>query len=224
MMDNKIIEQEVDKIKKQNPFISSKELAYQVILNQIIHRNLQSGERIVQDTLAEIMCISRSPIREALLKLDEEGFLEKNEKNIYIVSGIRLKDYVDYCEMRLRMEGYAASLAVQNMTESILRKLKHNVEQYIKTQDVEQVRKLDEEFHHIIIEASNNPYIIGFSQKTAQRKAYYSRYLVHTENLSAARAGHKKIYEAICRYDKKAAEETMKNHLSNYLNKLYDVM
>lgn len=223
-MDNEVIIQEIGKIKKENPFISSKDLAYQVIINQIIHRNMQSGERVIQDSLAEVMHISRSPVREALMKLEEDGFLEKNDKNVYVVSGIRLKDYVDYSEMRLRMESYAASLAVQNMTEDILQKLKHNIEQYAKTQNIEQARKLDEEFHQIIIQVSDNAYIIDFSKKTAQRKAYYSRYLVQAENLAAARVDHERIYNAMCKYDKNMAEESMKIHLSNYLNKLYEVM
>ena len=51
------------------------------LMNLIIQRSLQSGERIVQDTLAESMGLSRSPIREALMKLTEEGFLEKNDKS-----------------------------------------------------------------------------------------------------------------------------------------------
>ena len=72
---------EMQIIRKNNTFISSKELAYQVIMNLIIQRSLQSGERIVQDTLAESMGLSRSPIREALMKLTEEGFLEKNDKS-----------------------------------------------------------------------------------------------------------------------------------------------
>ena len=223
-MNPELIQKEINEIKKNNIFISSKELAYQVIMNLIIQRSLQSGERIVQDTLADSMGISRSPIREALMKLTEEGFLEKNDKNSYIVAGIRLKDYVDYCEMRLRMESYAAALAVRNMTDDVLGKLEENVSQYRKTTDIAQARKLDEAFHHIIIQTSKNPYIIDFSQKTLKRKAYYSRYLVHAENMSAAEVEHQKIYEAICNYDEKQAEEMMKLHLKNYLDKLYDII
>lgn len=223
-MNPELIQKEINEIKKNNIFISSKELAYQVIMNLIIQRSLQSGERIVQDTLAESMGLSRSPIREALMKLTEEGFLEKNDKSSYIVAGIRLKDYVDYCEMRLRMESYAAALAVRNMTDDVLEKLEENVSQYRKTTDIVQARRLDEAFHQILIQTSKNPYIIDFSHKTLKRKAYYSRYLVHTENISAAKVEHQKIYEAICNYDEKQAEEMMKLHLKNYLDKLYDII
>lgn len=80
-IDSELIQKEINEIRKNNTFISSKELAYQVIMNLIIQRSLQSGERIVQDTLAESMGLSRSPIREALMKLTEEGFLEKNDKS-----------------------------------------------------------------------------------------------------------------------------------------------
>lgn len=222
-MNPELIQKEINEIKKNNIFISSKELAYQVIMNLIIQRSIQSGERIVQDTLAESMGFSRSPIREALMKLTEEGFLEKNDKSSYIVAGIRLKDYVDYCEMRLRMESYAAALAVRNMTDDVLEKLKENVSQYRKATDIVQARKLDEAFHQILIQTSKNPYIIDFSQKTLKRKAYYSRYLVHAENMSAAKVEHQKIYEAICSYDEKQAEEMMRLHLKNYLDKLYDI-
>lgn len=220
-MNPELIQKEINEIRKNNIFISSKELAYQVIMNLIIQRSLQSGERIVQDTLAENMGLSRSPIREALMKLTEEGFLEKNDKSSYIVAGIQLKDYVDYCDMRLRMESYGAALAVRNMTDEVLEKLKENVCEYRKTTDIVQARKLDETFHQILIQTSQNPYIIDFSQKTMKRKAYYSRYLIHAENLSAAKVEHQKIYEAICNYDEKQAEEMMKLHLKNYLDKLY---
>lgn len=223
-MNSREILKEMEKIKEKNPFISSKELAYQVILNQIIQRTLQKGEKIVQDTLAESMCISRSPIREALMKLEEEGFLEKKDKSSYIVAGIRLKDYVDYCEMRLRMESYAAMLAVQNMTEDLLPQMKKNLEQFLRTENLDEIRKLDEEFHGLIIKAANNPYITEFHRKTEKRKEYYSRYLVHAENLTAARIDHRRIYEAVRQCDARAAEEGMRIHLSNYLNKLYEIM
>ena len=102
--------------------------------------------------------------------------------------------------------------------------LEENVNRYRKTTDIMQARKLDESFHQILIQTSQNPYIIDFSQKTQKRKAYYSRYLVHAENMSAAKVEHQKIYEAICNYDEKRAEEMMRLHLKNYLDKLYDII
>lgn len=117
---------------KEQPFLNQTELACELVLQEILNGQLSPGEKIPQEQLAVLFGMSRTPVRDALIRLEEERFLEKNGGAGYQVSRIRLKDYVDFCEFRLMLEAKAAYLAARYITEKQLEQLRENMERFRK--------------------------------------------------------------------------------------------
>ena len=115
---------------KEQPFLNQTDLAYELVLREILNGQLSPGEKIPQEQLAVLFGMSRTPVRDALIRLEEDRFLEKSGRAGYQVSRIRLKDYVDFCEFRLMLEAKAAYLAARNITGKQLEQLRENMERF----------------------------------------------------------------------------------------------
>lgn len=226
-MDVEKIKKYISELKEENPFISQVDLAYQVFLKSIIADAIPMGEKINQEYFAAELEMSRTPLREALMKLEKEGYVEKSDKLGYCVSKIKLKDYVDFCEFRIQIEAFAAFLAARNITAEQIKLLKNNLDKYIEAcnrDDQRHMRKLDMEFHELIVEACNNPYVIEVYQGMVNKKKLFFRYSERAGRLSLAKKGHIEIYKAIVNQDEEKAKEAMIYHLKYYIRALYNIM
>ena len=87
-----------------------------LVLREILNGQLSPGEKIPQEQLAVLFGMSRTPVRDALIRLEEDRFLEKSGRAGYQVSRIRLKDCVDFCEFRLMLEMEIARYAAMRAT------------------------------------------------------------------------------------------------------------
>ena len=171
---------------KEQPFLNQTDLAYELLLREILNGELVPGEKIPQEQLAVLFGMSRTPVRDALIRLKEDRFLEHGEKSGYQVSRIRLKDYIDFSEFRLMLEAKAAYLAARCITEDQMAELTKNLTRFhqaAKGKELRLILLLDKEFHDIIARSSGNFYICEALER------YGSRELLHLqmslkENLS----------------------------------------
>ena len=121
--------------------------------NDIIQGVYAKGEILTELKLVEVMGVSRTPIREALRRLEQERLIAESGKGS-VVLGITEDDLLDIMNIRQRIEGLAAYYATLNMTEEGKKELTHIVdlqEFYYNKGDADRLRQVDDEFHDAIM-------------------------------------------------------------------------
>jgi DNA-binding GntR family transcriptional regulator len=167
--------------------------------------------------LADEMGVSRTPVREAIRKLENEGLVTIEPRRGAYASDISLKDMVDTLEVREDMEGLAAYLAAKRITEEQIQELVSITDSYaqaIHDSDTEQIIHYDELFHKFIVTCSGNKTLIQLSE-TVQELALRFRYLYYDnfsryENMPVE---HMQIIEAIKSGDADVVRQTAGNHV-----------
>ena len=113
-----------------------REIVFETLRDAIINQVLRPGERLMEIQLAEEMGVSRTPVREAIRKLELEGFVVMVPRRGVYVAGISMKDIHEVFEVRSALEALAASLAAERITEEELEEMERRlVEEAKETED-----------------------------------------------------------------------------------------
>ncbi|MGI2328570.1 GntR family transcriptional regulator [Planococcus sp. YIM B11945] len=142
--------------------VTAKESAYNQLLQWIIEGTLQPDEKLVDTDLAQALSLSRTPIREALQLLEVQGFVEMFPGKTTRVTKVHKEDIQHLLPPVAVLQALAAELAIQHLDEELIVSLKETNERFaesIKTNDNFSALKIDEEFHQLIVNAAQNPYI-----------------------------------------------------------------
>lgn len=205
-------------LRADNPFMSSTDISYKIILEMILDGAMIPGERVPQDTFAELFSMSKTPIRDAILRLESEGFVEKSDKAGYQVADVEYRDYRNFCEFRRIIESNAAYYAAVNITIQELKALKdchERMHKAVEERALEQFIGLDEEFHWLIVQASHNSFLIdAYLGYMGKRKFYTSLSVRGNENYVRFKNKHDDIYDAIVHNREQEAKKAMESHLS----------
>jgi DNA-binding GntR family transcriptional regulator len=126
-----------------------RDVVFENLRSAILEGKLKSGQRLMEVQLAEQLGVSRTPVREAIRKLELEGLVVMLPRKGAYVANISVKDLMDVLEIRASLEGLGASLAAERRTEE-------EFEQAVITQDIDMLLKKDIEFHECIFKAANN--------------------------------------------------------------------
>ena len=217
MEENNKYRQTLKRIENEHPFCNNTDLAYECILDQILSWDLKPGDKLLQENLSKNLDMSRTPIRDALIRLERENYLEKNGTGFQVCS-FQIRDYFELCEYRLVIEPKAAFFAARNIMDEQMERLSRNMEEQRKNagRDLRKSMALDNEFHNIIAEASGNSYILETVNSYQSRKIFNYQFALQGETYKFVKNKHEAIYDAICRRDEKAAEEAMISHLRFY--------
>ena len=160
-----------------------REIVYEELKNQILMGEIPPGTRMMEIELAEEMGVSRTPVREAIRKLENEGLVTIEPRKGAYASDVSIKDMVDVLEVREDLEGMAAALAADKATEEDKEALQKITEAYKKAvadQDTEEIIKYDEQFHQLIVNWTGNKTLIQlFSQ--VQELALRFRYIYYDD-------------------------------------------
>jgi DNA-binding GntR family transcriptional regulator len=127
-----------------------REQVYKSLKASILNQALPQNKRLVEERLAEELGTSRTPVREAIQKLEKEGLIHKLSKGGYAVSAITDGDIEEILGIRGILEGYAAYLATTRVTDDDLKFLEEIVnreEQCLKRRELEECVRLNTEFH-----------------------------------------------------------------------------
>lgn len=136
-----------------------RDVVFENLRSAILEGKLKSGQRLMEVQLAEQLGVSRTPVREAIRKLELEGLVVMLPRKGAYVANISVKDLMDVLEIRACLEGLGASLAAERRDEEDIKKLESiekEFEEAVKTQNIEMLLKKDVEFHECIFEAANN--------------------------------------------------------------------
>lgn len=176
------------------------------------------GEILTELKLVEELGVSRTPIREALRRLEQERLIAESGKGS-VVLGITLEDLVDIMDIRQRIEGLAAYYASQNLTDEGREELKHISELqdfYYSKQDIDNLRKMDDKFHDIIYQLCNRPVLRDTLVPLHRKSQRYRRISIEDKTrLSKSIQEHKAICNAILSGDAELASQLITEHIAS---------
>ncbi|MBQ2920175.1 MAG: GntR family transcriptional regulator [Oscillospiraceae bacterium] len=189
---------------------------FEKLENDIIQGVYKRGELLTELKLVEQLGVSRTPIREALRRLEQERLIEDTGKGSRVL-GITMEDLEDIMNIRQRIEGLAAYYATVNLTEDGLKELSHIVdlqEFYFSKQDKEHLRQVDDAFHDMICSLSKRSVISDTLIPLMRKTRRYRRVAIDNwERTTRTMNEHKQIFQAIASGDAKLAEELTTQHI-----------
>jgi len=192
---------------------------YQHLRRELLTGRLEPGQWLREQELAEALDVSRTPVREAIRQLAQEGLLQIEANRGVRVRGLSLEEAVATYEVRNRLESMAAGLAARNVTDEARAELSQHLEAMnaVDPEDQAEHIRTDNEFHALVARLSGNPVLEELVEKLSER-VMRVKILTRDVNVSAeARAQHTRIVEAISRGDEEAAAEAMSRHVRTNL-------
>jgi DNA-binding GntR family transcriptional regulator len=191
--------------------------AYQELKRIILERQIPPGGKLNEVDLAQALGISRTPIREAINRLEKEGLVKIiPQRGAYVVQFTE-KDVFELFLIRENLEGLAAYLATAKMTEKDLSKLESSVEGFTEPFDEKEIRRYAREdfrFHQAIVQFSDAQRLISLISTLHD---YIRIFRLTTMGLSGRMKTsideHHKLLDAFRREDPEEAERTMREHI-----------
>lgn len=196
------------------------EIVFEYLRNLILEGELKPGERLMEINLAEQLGVSRTPVREAIRKLEKEKFVEMIPRKGAYVAELTTKDAIDVLEIRKLLEGHAAYLAAQNMTSeeiAILKEILDNFDGALNKMDRQGMIDFDNKFHDEIFKSTNNEKLIEIVQSLHdQFQRFRLNYFNEHDDYFELQRNHKLIYDSI----KNREPENAKIHSETHIEQL----
>jgi len=205
-----------------------REVVFETLREAIISGILKPGERMMEIQLADELGVSRTPVREAIRKLELEGFVVMIPRKGAYVSDISFKDINDIFEIRGALEMLAAGLACERITEDELESLERLLVQKwdcIEKDDVDTMVATDTLFHEALYRASRNDRLSQIvSNLREQIQRFRTTSLASPGRMKLAWEEHKELVEAIADRNIALAQELASKHIENAENSLLDIL
>lgn len=200
-------------------FLPLRDVVFNTLRQAILTGELKPGERLMEIHLANRLGVSRTPIREAIRKLELEGLVTMIPRRGAEVAQITEKSMKDVLEVRRTLDALSAELACERISpeeEEALKKACQNFEEAVKTKDTKAIAKADVAIHDIIAAATGNQRLIQLINNLAEQMYRYRfEYIKDASQHERIIQEHRIIYESIINKDKEAAAETAKLHIDN---------
>lgn len=196
---------------------------YAQLRDEILSRALPAGERLSVPAIAERFNVSRSPVREAVLRLVQDEFAHESRNKGATVTHIRVEDMGPLYEVREVLEGLAAALSADHATRDQLGQLQRNLmrhEAAVSAGDLSEHIALDLEFHALITEASGNPVLVTHMTKIHQ-KIRLGMIEAGQPGAEVALREHKDILTAILAGDTQLSETLARAHVQRVRRDLF---
>ena len=202
-----------------NQYLPLRDVVFISLRQAVLTGDLRPGERLMEIHLAERLGVSRTPIREAIRKLELEGLVVMIPRKGAHVASITEKHLQDVLEVRRALESLGTALACERITKTELIELNHACKEFeksTKSLQLTEVAKADVAFHDIIIKASKNMRLMSLMNNLSEQMYRYRfEYLKDITNYNALVQEHQNIYEALTQQDAERAVELMKVHVDN---------
>ena len=198
--------------------VSLADQVFERLENDIIKGVYRRGEVLTELKLVEQLGVSRTPIREALRRLEQERLIKESGKGS-VVLGITVEDLIDIMEIRQRIEGIAAFYATVNMTAEgmeTLRGISELQEFYYVKRDLEQLRQMDDRFHNTIYALCGHTVLRDTLQPLHRKSQRYRKLSISDDaRLTASIEEHNAIFQAISDNNPELAAELVTRHICN---------
>lgn len=196
--------------------VSLADQVFDVLENDILTGIYQRGEILTEGKISSTLGVSRTPVREALRRLEQEHIIEESGKGM-VVLGITAEDADNIYELRVRTEGLAAAYCAKNASDADIEHLKEILDLqafYLDKSDAEKIKTMDNDFHREVYRLSGSVVFYDMLMPLHKKiQKFRKSALSDHERAKASVAEHRRIYEAIAARDEKAAEEAMVFHI-----------
>jgi DNA-binding GntR family transcriptional regulator len=192
------------------------DVAYGAVLEAISNGAMKPGERVAEYKVAQWLSISRTPAREALRRLENEGLLVSHPRRGLVVAAVDSDAIFELYAAREILEGAAAGLAAQRATDAEIARLKHMVEaEADMVDDPGRMYAHNKEFHGLLYRAAHNRYLLKFlgSLSDALSAHHAPTTLGKEERRRAVIVEHKALVKAIASRNEEAARTAAANHV-----------
>lgn len=189
--------------------LSTKEQVLHSLRSSIFDGTLQEGQEITQEEIANLLGVSRMPVREAFQVLDREGLIHIQSNRRVIVIGLKKEDIEDHYDIRAFLEGLAAEKACDHPEFFEDLKRIHNK---INTLEGENYVQLNEEFHRLIWQASKSPRLYSLLSDLWNGLQPQFPDFVHFQ-INKSVEEHEKLVQSILEQNKKAARKNASDHV-----------
>jgi DNA-binding GntR family transcriptional regulator len=193
------------------------EHVFESLKQAIIRGKVSSDERLVESHIAETLGISRTPVREAIHKLEREGLIERQPHGGFTVLGLNRGDIEETFDLRSLLEGHAVRLAAVKHKAEELKSLEKKIDEFQKALDHHKMNLLpaiNTEFHDLLYGLSKSPKLINMINGLRDQ-IYRHREMILKERkfASTSNLDHKRMLKLIRKRDAEGAERLVKDHI-----------
>ena len=200
-------------------FLPLRDVVFKTLRKGILTGELKPGERLMEIHLANRLGVSRTPIREAIRKLELEGLVTMVPRRGAEVANITEKNLKDVLEVRQALESLAIELACERITEENKEELRQKLDQVetaVRTGDTGAIASADVAFHDAIVEFSGNMRLIQLVGNLGEQMYRYRfEYIKDVSKHSQIMSEHRIMFDSIMENDRAKAARIVKVHINN---------
>jgi len=195
------------------------DIAYQYIKQKILEGEYRPSQKLTENQLAESIGVSRSTVKKALLKLEQDNLVTVEDNKGASIKSFTLEEVVNYLEIREVLEGLVARTVARDIGTADLKKLKAvlaRMSKNLQNNRFDEYSAGNKELHNVIYTAAKNKQAIELiSMISTQLIRYQFRTVLVPGRIQQSYQEHVQIVEALAAHDEKLAEEAVRNHITN---------
>lgn len=194
---------------------------YETLKQAILSGDLEPGQPLVEAVLASWCGVSRTPIREALTRLEQDGLVDRSDRGM-LVRQRSVEEILDIYETLLALEATAGGVAADRRTPHDVRALRRLLQRTdeVLPDDLRGIVAVNRQFHRAVWRASHNESLVDLLERLNLHLARYPETtLSHPEGWTAAKRDHKRLVDAIELRDRSAAYEIAHKHITAARNR-----
>lgn len=201
----------------KNEYASRSELVYQALREAIQERRLSPGQRVTEVEVAAWLKVSRTPVRDALRRLEAEGMLAFEPRAGLVVASITREAMLELYVMREVLEGTAARLCARQASDSEIMALEELVKREARLQgNYEALARYNKLFHEAVHRGAHNRYLEKSLAAVNDSMCLLGKsQMLIPERAGEAKIEHARIFEAIRKRDPDAAERAARRHIGS---------
>ena len=200
-------------------YLPLRDVVFQTLRKAILTGELMPGERLMEIQLAEKLGVSRTPIREAIRKLELEGLVMNIPRRGAQVAEISERGLRDVLEVRRALDTFCAELACERISDEekeALKKACKDFEDAVQTKDVTVIAKADVAFHDIIVGATGNERLVALLNNLAEQMYRYRfEYIKDFSQHGKLIEEHRVLMDAILKGNIIGARDAAREHIDN---------
>lgn len=203
-----------------------RDVVLQTLRRAILTGELKPGERLMEIHLADKLGVSRTPVREAIHKLEQEGLVTVIPRRGAEVAQITEKSMNDVLEVRRFLDALCVELACDRITSEGVEQLcsaQEEFEEAVKSKDLREMARKDVKFHEIIVEATGNLRMVSIiNNLSEQMYRFRFEYLKDVSRHERLVEEHRLILDSIREKNKALAADTAKLHIDNQMESIME--
>ena len=190
---------------------------FEQLKKMILDGVFRPGNRIIESEVAESIGISRTPVREALHKLEAERLIVRLPKGGYVVKGMSMGEIEEIFDIRVILESFAGYLAAERWNDNEIAPLEDKLEEfekYLMINDLKELTRLNTEFHELLYALSKSPKLIEMINNLRDEIFLLREILLESMKMGTlSHNDHKEIIKAIKNREAKKVERLLKEHI-----------